>query len=126
MEILLSLIKANPGIEGLQFFSHKFLYYASADDTFFLRNKKSATEVIKTFDKFSLFFFGLKINNAKCEIADIGVKKGAKMTLCGMDCTDLMEDVIKILGIYFSCNKKLGQEKNFLNHIVKIQNILKL
>ena len=48
------------------------------------------------------------------------------MALCGRDCIDLMEDVIKILGIYFSYNKKLEQEKNFLNHIVKIQNILKL
>ena len=48
---------------------------------FFLRNEKSATEVIKTFDKFSLFS-GLKINNAKCEIAGIGVKKGVKMAVC--------------------------------------------
>ena len=118
-----SLIKANRHIEGLQFFSHTFLYTAYADDTtFFLRNAKSATEVIKMFALFS----GLKTNNAKCEIAGIGVKKEVKMTLCGMDCIDLTEDVIKILGIYFSYNKKLEQEKNFLNHIVKIQNILKL
>ena len=48
------------------------------------------------------------------------------MTLCGMDCIDLTEDVIKILGIYSSYNKKLEQEKNFLNRIVKIQNTLKL
>ena len=48
------------------------------------------------------------------------------MTLCGMECNDLTRDVIKILGIYFSYNKKLEQEKNFFNHIVKIQNILKL
>ena len=48
------------------------------------------------------------------------------MALCRMECIDLTDDVIKILGIYFSCNKKLEQEKNFLNHIVKIQNILKL
>ena len=38
----------------------------------------------------------------------------------------ITSDVIKILGIYFSYNKKLEQEKNFFNHIVKIQNILKL
>ena len=126
MEVVFSLIKANPDIEGLQFFSHTFLYSAYADDTtFFLRNEKSATEVIKTFDKFSLFS-GLKINNAKCEIAGIGVKKGVKMALCGMDFIDLTKDVIKTLGIYFSYNKKLEQEKNLLNHIVKIQNILKL
>ena len=126
MEVVFSLIKANPDIEGLQFFRHTFLYTAYADDsTFFLRNEKSATDVIKTFDKFSLFS-GLKISNAKWKIAGIGVKKGVKMALCGMGCIDLTEDVIEILGIYFSYNKKLEQEKNFLNRIVKIQNILKL
>ena len=68
LEEVFSLIKANPDIEGLQFFSHTFLYSAYADDTtFFLRNEKSATEVIKMFDKYSLFS-GLKINNAKCKI----------------------------------------------------------
>ena len=45
------------------------------------------------------------------------------MTHCGMECIDLTSDVIKILGIYFSYNKKLEQEKNFFNHIMKIQNI---
>ena len=48
------------------------------------------------------------------------------MALCGMHCIDLTEDVIKILGIYFPYNNKIEQEKNFLNHFVKIQNILKL
>ena len=39
----------------------RFLYSTYADDTtFFLRNEKSAIEVIKTFDKFSLFS-GLKL-----------------------------------------------------------------
>ena len=126
LEVVFSLITANPDIEGLQLFSHTFLYSAYEDDTtFFLRNEKSATEVIKTFDKFSLVS-GLKTNNAKCEIAGIGVKKGVKMALCGMDCIDLTKDLIKILGVYFSYNKKLEPEKNLLNHIVKIQNILKL
>ena len=77
------------------------------------------------FDKFCVFS-GLKINNAECEIASIGVKKGVKMALCGIKQIDLTDDVIKILGIFFSYNKKLEQEKNFLNHIVKIQNNLKL
>ena len=55
-----------------------------------------------------------------------GVKKGVSMVLCGTNCIDLTEDVIKNLHIYFSYNKKLDQQKNFLNHIVKIRNILKL
>ena len=48
------------------------------------------------------------------------------MALYGVDYFDLTEDVRKILGIYFSYNKTLEQEKNFLNHIAKIQNISKL
>ena len=75
------------------------------------------------FDKFSLFS-ALKINIAKCKIAGIGVKKGVKMTLCGMKYIDLMDDIIKILGIFFSYNKKLEQEKHFLNLIVKYFKIM--
>ena len=126
LEVVFSLIKANPNIKGLQFFSHAFLYSTYADDTsFFLRNEKSANEAIKTLNKFS-HFSGLNINNAKCEIAVIGVKKGVKMAVCQIDCIDLTEDVIEILGIYFSYIKNLEQEKCFLSHTVKIQNILKL
>ena len=126
LEVALSLIRANPDIKRLQSFGHTFLYSAYADDnTYFLRNGKSATEVIKTFEKFSLYS-GLKSNNAKCKIAGIGFKNWVKMAFCGMECIDLTSDIIKILGIYFSSNKKLEQEKNFFNHIVNIQNILKL
>ena len=85
----------------------------------FLLDGKSATEVIKTFDKFFLFS-GFKINNTKWEIAGIGVKKEVKMLLCGMKCVHSTDDVIKILGNYFSYNKKLGEKKNFLYHIIKI------
>ena len=44
------------------------------------------------------------------------------MAFCVMECIDLTDDVIK----EFSYNKNLEQEKNFFNHITKIQNILKL
>ena len=71
---------------------------------------KSATELIKMFDNFFLFS-GLKINNTKCEVAGIGVRKGVKMALCGMECVSLTKDVITILGIYFSYNKKLNKRK---------------
>ena len=48
------------------------------------------------------------------------------MALCGIKCIDLTDDVIKVLGIYFSYIQKFKQKKNFLNDVVKIQNILKL
>ena len=52
-------------------------------------------------------------------------KNEIKITLCGMAAINLIYYITHILSIYFSWNGKLTQEKNFLNHIVKIQNILK-
>ena len=46
------------------------------------------------------------------------------MAPCGMGCIHVTEDTIKILGICFFYNKKLEQEKNFLNHIVKFLTFL--
>ena len=110
LEVVFSLIKANPDIKGLQCFSHTFLYSAYPDDAaFFLRNEKLATEVIKTFGKFSLYS-GIKINNEKCEIASDEVKKA----LSGMECIDSTSDVIKILYIYFSYNKNFNKRNNSL------------
>ena len=42
-----------------------------------------------------------------------------------MKSVDLRNESIKILGTYFSYNKELEQEKNFLEHISQIQNVLK-
>ena len=50
--------------------------------------------------------------------------KGAKLALCGMKCVNLNNDVIKILRLCYSYDKKLENEKNFLNHIIKLQNVL--
>ena len=82
-------------------------------------------EVINAFHKFSLVS-GLKPNEAKCEIAGIGVLKGVPLALCGMDCIDLTKKTIKVLGIHFSYNKKLETEENFIRHVWKIEKVLKL
>ena len=66
---------------------------------------------------------GLKPNKTKCEIADIGVLNRA---LCGMKCVNLNNETTKILGVHFSHNKNLEQDKRFSEQIVKIENILKL
>ena len=125
LEIVFIMIKSNKQIKGLSLFDHEFLYTAYADDTtFFLTDEKSVKEVMKTFDCFSLFS-GLKINRSKCEIAGIGTKKGVKMALCGMKSVNLKYDFIKILGVCYSYNKEVENEKNFMNHIKQIQNILK-
>ena len=40
LEVVFSLIKANPDIKGLQFCSHTFLYCAYADDTTFCKERE--------------------------------------------------------------------------------------
>ena len=105
--------------------NNDFLYTAYADDTtFFLQNEKSATEVLNNFNIMSQFS-GLKINKSKCEVAGIGVMKGVKVALCGVECVNLLTNTIKILGIYFSCNKKLD-EMNFLDQITKLLKVINI
>ena len=58
-------------------------------------------------------YSGLKPNHEKCEIADIGVLKSAKVAVCGMKCTDLCNDTIKIAEIHFSYKRKNKMKKKF-------------
>ena len=39
---------------------------------------------------------------------------------------NLNSETVKILGVHFSYNKNLEQDKNFSEHILKIESILKL
>ena len=89
LEIAFIFIKENKNIKGINIFDNIFLYSAYADDTtFFLSDEDSVIEVINAFHKFSLVS-GLIPNEAKCEIAGIGVLKGISLALCGMYCIDL-------------------------------------
>ena len=119
------MIKTNNNIEGLNIFNHNFLYTAYADAYIFRKNINSATEIIKAFDYFSIFC-SLKIDKAKYKIAGISMLKWEKLPLCDIMCVNLNNDVTKILGIYYTCDKKLENEKNFLNHIIKLQNVLNM
>ena len=70
------------------------------------------------------FFLDSKSILQSVKLLALASKKGVKMTLCGMKYIDLMDDIIKILGIFFSYNKKLEQENYFLNLIVKYFKIM--
>ena len=69
-------------------------------------------------------FSKLKPNKTKCEITGIGVLNGVEVALCSMKYVDLNNETVKILGVHFSYNKNLEQDKNFCEHDVKIENIL--
>ena len=70
---------------------------------------------------------GLKPNKTKCDISGIGVlMNGVQIGLCRMKCVSFNNKIVKILGLHFSNNKDLEQDKNFCEHIAKIKHILKL
>ena len=50
----------------------------------------------------------------KSEIAGVGVMNGVQVTVCGKRGINLNNDTLKILGIQFSFNEKLKEEKTFL------------
>ena len=126
LEIFFIFVKNNPKVKGLNIFKHEFLYIADADDaTFFLNDVKSIIELMNELNTFSNFS-GLKLNKTKCVIAGIGVLNGVQVALCGMKCVNLNSETVKILGVHFSYNKTLEQDRNFSEHVARIENILKL
>ena len=120
------MVRNNKDIKGLNIFDHLFSYTAYADDTtFFLENKESIEELVKTFTLFSSFS-GLKPNISKCEICGLGPLKEVEMAVCGMLSVDLTRDAIKILSVYFSYNINPMNQKNYCQAITNIHGILKL
>ena len=49
----------------------------------------------------------------KSEIVGIRVLKGDQVAVCGVRCIDLSNVTIKILGIHFSYNEKLKEQKDY-------------
>ena len=62
----------------------------------------------------------------KCDTAGIVSLKGEKVAICEVNSIDLAQETIKILGLHFSYNKKLIDEKNFVSHIKSIENLLQI
>ena len=120
----------------LQYLYNKIKYLLN---TFTIQHKKSLlTEELSDSQKqknililvleIAFSFFGLTVNKTKYKIARTGVLKGVKLALCDMKCVNLNNDVIKIVKIWicYANDKKLQNEKNFLNHIIKLQNVWRM
>ena len=85
------------------------------------RNCANFAHCFATFNNFSRYS-GLCLNAVKSEICGIGTKKGEIIDLFGAKCINLEIESIKILGVHFSYNKTLMNDKNFLCIIKKIEN----
>ena len=69
---------------------------------------------------------GLNLINSKCKIAGVGALKGVTLILCNMQCINLNEENVKILGIHFTYSRKLEEEENVNNNIAKTENVLRV
>ena len=127
LEIVFLFTKESKKINGLNIFDKRFLYTAYTVDssTFFLKDTKTVIELINIFDTFSKFS-RLKPNKSKCEIAGIGALKGLQVALCGMRCIDLVSNIVKIVGIYYTYNDKLEIQETFKRDITKTEKILRI
>ena len=96
LEVIFTLIIANPNIKGLQLFSDNFLFFTYADDTtFFLRNEKSVLELVNTFGIFS-FFVVLKSVKKSVKLL-VSVSKSGWRWHSGMECINLTENTLKVV-----------------------------
>ena len=126
LEIVFLFTKESKKINGLTIFDKMFQYTTYTDNTtFFLKDTKSVIELMNIFPTFSKFS-GLKPNKTKCEIAGIGTLKMVQVAVYGMRCNDLVSNIVKILGIYYSYNEKLEIPENFKRRIIKIEKILRI
>ena len=104
LEIVFILIKANKRVERINIFRHTYLYSTYTAQTmllFFLRDKRSITEVINIFATFRS-----GTNHNKSKFAGIGALKSMKVAVYGMKCTSLCNYTRKLLKPTFHKTRK--------------------
>ena len=126
LEVFFAMIRSNNNIKGLQILGFCFLLTAYADDsTFFVSDMQSINLIFSTFDVFS-YYSGMEINKSKCELAGIGANRSVSTALGGIKNVVLSTDSIRVLGVHFTYNTKLFNDRNFTECIKKLQNVIRV
>ena len=124
IEVLFIMVRCNVSIRGLSIFYNEIRLTACADDTtIFIKDLNSFYHLIRVFDQFRNFS-SLKLNMEKSVLCGMGVLKGVQVAFCGCKVVDLTRECIKILGIYFSYNSSLAGDKNFMDSVANIEQLL--
>ena len=126
LEIIFIFIKFNKNIDGINIFTHEYLYTAYTDNTtLFLKNQTSVKNALNDIESFSNLS-GLCLNLDKCAIAGIGVQKNVNVALCVMKNINLTKESIKTLRVHISFNKKIQVDLNFTKTVKNLCNVIKL
>ena len=126
LEILFIQIRADKNIKGFKIDNIEMLLSAFADDTtFIIKDIHSVNRILKHMKVYEAFS-SLRVNVDKSEACWIGRSKGRtdKPLKCRWVC--LQTDAIKILGIYFSYDKQIANNKNFIRLIIASRALLNI
>ena len=121
IELLSIAIRANPQIKGIKIGEVELKLSQFADDTTVtLANEESVVHLFEVLDLFAKCS-GLKVNKDKTQATGLGAWKDKKKDVHGLKIAD---DPLKILGIWFSHNKKLMHDRNVRGKIERMKSSL--
>ena len=126
LEILFIQIRADKNIKGFKIDNIEISLSAFADNTtFIIKDIHSVNRILKHMKVYEVFS-SLRVNVDKSEACWIGKAKGRtdKPLKCRWVC--LQTDAIKILGIYFSYDKQIANNKNFIKLIIDSRALLNI
>ena len=124
IEIMAIMMRTSDHIRGYKTKTEELKLVIFADDTtFFLQDEKSFQCVLKNLEMF-YEFSSLKINLKKSEIGWLG-KKGS-LESKGIKYIDFEKNGLRILGIFFSYNRKLCDKNNSERVATNFETVLSL
>ena len=113
LEILFIQVRNDPSVKGFKIGDIEIKLSAFADDTtFFVKNKESLSRLLNIMRKFGEFS-SLHANVEKCEAYWIGRSKCRTDKPVNCKVTSLIGSSIKILGVHYSYNREVAEDKNF-------------
>ena len=126
LEILFIQVRNNPLVKGFRISDIEIKLSAFADDTtFFTRNKESLNRLLNIMRKFREFS-SLHANVKKREACWIGRSKFRTYKPVNCKVTSLIRSSIKILGVHYSYNREVTEDKNFSELTKSMKTVLNI
>ncbi len=121
MEILAIQIRKCPDLKGVEIngFEHKLIQF-SDDTTLLVDGENSAKALFEILDRFGKIS-GLYVNKDKTEIIGLGANATLSTSMLGIP---VKPKPIKLLGIWFTYDIREFRQRNILDKIDKLRNIL--
>ena len=124
LEILFIQIRNDKAILGFKIGDIEIRLTAFADDsTFFVRDKQSINRILNIMKIFGTFS-SLNASTEKCEVCWIGQSRFRKDRPLNCKLTSLITSSIKILGVHFSYNKEIADDKHFSDLLNYMRSVL--